>query len=52
MQNISLIASFDASKALTLRSFYNTIAKKLHFDPDFGHNLDALFDALTSLDNN
>jgi RNAse (barnase) inhibitor barstar len=50
MQN-TFIASFDASKAATLRSFYNTIAKKLHFQSDFGNNLDALFDCLTSLDN-
>jgi RNAse (barnase) inhibitor barstar len=44
------IAKIDGSKTRTLRSFYPKIAKHLFFPDYFGHNLDALFDCLCSLE--
>jgi RNAse (barnase) inhibitor barstar len=44
------VAEIDGKKAVTLRSFYPRVAKNLLFPDYFGKNLDALFDALCSLE--
>jgi RNAse (barnase) inhibitor barstar len=49
-QKNTLHVALDGAKCRSLRSFYPRIAKALTFQDDFGKNLDALFDALTSLD--
>ena len=44
------VAEIDGAKARTLRGFYPRIAKILLFPDYFGKNLDALLDALCSLE--
>jgi RNAse (barnase) inhibitor barstar len=44
------VAELDGAAMRTLRAFYPRVAKALAFPAYFGRNLDALYDALTSLD--
>lgn len=46
----SWVVELDGGKMRTLRTFYQTIARQLHFPDYFDPNLDALFDSLCSLD--
>ncbi|MGL4632405.1 MAG: barstar family protein [Leadbetterella sp.] len=49
LQGDAAVIEIDAKSCTTLRSFYETIAEKLHFPDYFGFNLDSLDEMLADL---
>jgi RNAse (barnase) inhibitor barstar len=49
LEGDAVVISIDSRNCTTLKDFYETIAKKLHFPDYFGFNLDSLDELLSDL---